>query len=152
MHISALGKQVQVVNRVKDEQGNPVPYDAWIDGTVLVIQESAMVPEGVARIIVHSSMYKIDPISYTGQYKLGVKDWGMDVTPISKSEASPLELVTRENLTPDRQFGFKREDGKQLKPVRINNPIRRHDPIAANTPGPRQDGAYPAGFGEGYSK
>src|SRR6266480_5053777 len=141
MSISALGKQVTVVNRVRDDKGEVVPYDAFIDGTVLVIRESERVHEGVARIIVHNSMYKIDPISYNGLYKLGVADWGMDVSPINESEAKPLELVDRESLTPDRQFGYKRQDGKSYQPKRINNTIRRHDPVGMNIPGPRQDGA-----------
>jgi hypothetical protein len=148
MNIATLGKQVQVVNRVRDENGKPVQYDAWIDGTVLVIQESVSLPEGVARIIVHGSMYKIDPLSQAGHYKLGVADWGMPVDPISVAESKPLELIERESLGPNRQFGAKDEFGRTLKAHRINNPIRRHDPISANIPGPNQDGVRPAGFGD----
>ena len=143
-----FANQVVVVNRVKDEQGNTVPYDAWIGGQVLVIKESVSLPPGIARIIVHNSMYKMDGVSYMGKYKLGVAEWGMEIGPITVAEAHPLELIERESLTPDRQFGFVNKDGKQLQPVRINNPIRRHDPMVANIPSPNKDGAFPAGFGE----
>jgi hypothetical protein len=143
-----IGKQVTVVNRVRDDKGQPVPYDAFIGGTVVVIRESERLPEGIARIIVHNSMYKIDPISFEGHYKIGVPEWGLPIDPITEAEAHPLELVERENLTPDRQFGYKRQDGKSYRPKRFGNTIRRHDPLALNIPGPRQDGAMPAGFGE----
>lgn len=152
MNISSLGKMVVIVNRMRDASGSVVPYDAFIDGTCMIIRETAHLPEGLARIIVHNSMYSIDPHNFGGQYKLGVEEWGMPITPLTPKDVNRIELIERESLTPDRQFGATAKDGKKLMPVKINNPIRRHDPISMNIPGPRQDGAHPAGFGDSVTK
>src|SRR5438552_17924478 len=101
-----FANQVVVVNRVRDEQGNPVPYDAWIGGQVLVIKESVSLPPGIARIIVHNSMYKMDGVSYIGKYKLGVADWGMEMSPITVADAHPVELTERASLIHDWHVGF----------------------------------------------
>ena len=139
---------VKVINRVVDEDGKPVPYDAHVAGECITIVDSVSLPEGMARIIVHNSMYEMDPFGFQGKYKLGVKEWGIPVDPIKKSELDArVELIEREALTPDRQFGFKNKDGKQYQPKRISNPIRRQEPLAVNMPG-RQDGAFPGTYGE----
>jgi hypothetical protein len=142
------GKVVKVINRVRDARGAPVPYDAHVDGDCITIQDDVWLPEGLARIAVQGSMYSIDPISSAAQYRLGVAEWGIPINPLSLQEVERPELIEREALTPDRQLGYKNSAGKTLKPVRINNPIRRHDPISQNMPGPRQDGALPGGYGE----
>jgi hypothetical protein len=144
-----LGVQnVKIINRVRDEKGKHVPYDAHIAGECVTIEKEIWLPVGYARVVVHGSMYSMDPVTNQGQYRLGVEEWGMDVSPIPVSEVQRLELIEREQLTPDRQIGSKNKDGKTLKPVRLNNPIRRHDPIGQNMPGPRQDGAHPGGYGD----
>jgi hypothetical protein len=143
-----LGTLVTVYNRVRDAEGKVVPYDAHFDGDVIRIMESERVPEGIARIIVHGSMYAMDPHGFDGKYKLGVQEWGLPIDPLTPADLDRVELIERERLTPDRQFGFKDKDGKRYMPVKFSNVIRRHDPISMNIPGPRQDGALPAGFGE----
>jgi hypothetical protein len=152
MVLSSLGAIVTVVNRVVDEQGQKVPYEAYVDGTVMKIVDSAPVPAGVARIIVHNSMYAIDPVTYSGQYKLGVKEWGLPVEDLPLPTVQRLELVERAHLGPHRQFGATDpKTGKKYTPYRLRNDIRRHDPITQTMPGPRQDGAFPGGFGDAFA-
>lgn len=151
--LSSLGKMVVVVNRVVDEHGNRVPYEAYIDGTVLKIMDEEHVPSGIARIIVHNSMYALDPDTYIGQYKLGVAAWGLPVDDLPLSEVQRLELINREQLPVHRQFGaVDNKTGKKYQAVRRHNPVRRHDPIAQNLAGSRQDGATAIGFGEAFAK
>ena len=144
MFLNALGPVVTVVNRVVDDEGKPVPYQAYIDGTVLVIHDQVGIPAGVARIIVHNSMYAIDPETYTGQFRLGVAEWDMPVGPLLFSTISKREeLIDRESLPGSRQ---------KVERVRLHNPIRRHDSTSSPFVGSREDGTVSAGYGEAFAK
>jgi hypothetical protein len=151
--LTALGPTVKVVNRQVDEHGQPVPYEAHVGGDVIRILDEAHVPAGVARIIVHHSMYRLDPVTNTGQYKLGVPEWGMPVDPLPPSEWQRVELIEREYLPPLRQIGaVDPRTGRRYQPTRIHNPIRRHDPLAVSAPKPNEPGAHPGGFGEAFAR
>ena len=143
-------KIVTVVNRVVDADGKRVPYQAYFDGTVITIQDSEPVTAGAARVIVHNSMYRIDPDTNYGLYRLGVKEWGMPVEDVSDAEVhSRNELIDREQLPPHRQFGaIDSKTGKRYQQFVKKQPIRRHDPIAISSPGARDDGVFPGGFGD----
>lgn len=152
--LSALGKSVRIVNRVVDENGKKVPYEAYVDGDSFKIEDEIMLPSGVARIIVHNSMYAIDPETCYGQYKLGVAEWGMDVSDLPTSQVQRLELIEREQLPPHRQFGAPdhKTGLRKYTPYRKSNPVRRHDPVAQTLVHGRKDGATAVGFGEAFDK
>lgn len=156
MVLSQYGESVTVVNRVVDSAGKPVPYDAHVDGDVITIVDSVSLPSGIARIIVQGSMYCLDPETRQGQYKLGIKEWGVTapIDPVSQEEIRDrLELIERTKLPPDRQYGWTTTDGKKFAAVRTKIALSpRSDPIAMNVPGPRQDGAHPGGFGDAFTK
>ena len=150
MSLSHLGEPVTVVNRLRDANGRPIPWDIHVDGDCITITESTVLPAGVARIAIQGSMFAFDPQSLQGDYRLGVADWDMPVTPLPLAELQKrIELIERTKLPPDRQFGWKSANGKTFSVVRTSIPqSRRHDPLALSVPGPHQDGALPAGFGD----
>jgi len=152
--LSSLGKIVTIINRVIDADGKRVPYEAYIDGTVIKIEDSYPIQEGLARIIVHNSMYCIDPDTYTGQYKLAVKEWGMPSEDLPLAEIKDrVELINREQLPPNRQFGaVDQKTGRKYQTFYKKQAIRRHDPIKVVGPGANEDGAHPGGFGEAFAR
>jgi hypothetical protein len=153
MLVTSLGPTVTVVNRAVDEDGQPVPYEAHIDGQVIRIDRAVDLPVGIARIIVHHSMYRLDPVTQQAQYRLGVAEWGLPTDPLPPEEWQREELVDRANLGPARQHGAKDpRTGRRLALMRIVNPIRRHDPLVVSAPKPNQDGVHPGGFGEAFAR
>jgi len=153
MSVGTLGPSVYVVNRLTNDRGHSIPYEAYVDGTAFKIAEGIHLPTGIARILVHNSMYAIDPISNAGQYKLGVEAWGMPIDALPITVWKRPELVERPYLGPERQHGrVNARTGKKLQLVSIHNPVRRHDPVAMNIPGPAQDGAHPGSFGDAFTK
>lgn len=148
MNPFGLGAVVRLVNRVVDEDGARVPQEYMVGGEAFWIRDTLDVPAGVARIVIHQSMYKLDPVSHGAVYKVGCEELGVPTEPIPVAETKRLELLEREYLPPDRQFGAKDRYGRTLKPVRMHNPIRRMDPIAINAPRPSENGALPGEYGD----
>jgi hypothetical protein len=148
-----LGPIVTVYNRQVDENGHRVPYDAFIDGQCITIKDSHPFPEGLARIIVHHSMYKMDPDTSNGEYRLGVKEWDLPVDDLKLAEIQRVELIERELLPPNRQFGAKDpKTGRRYQAVTRKQSIRRHLPMQQVSPRANEDGAHAGGFGEAYSR
>lgn len=154
MVLSQYGESVTVINRVVDAEGKHVPYDAHVDGDVVTITDQVTLPSGIARIIVQGSMYCLDPETRQAQYKLGIKEWETPISPVTVQEIRDrIELIERGKLPPDRQYGWVSSDGKTFKAVRTAiTQSPRSDPIVQHTPGPRQDGALPGGYGDAFTK
>jgi hypothetical protein len=134
-----LGPVVRLVNRVIDEKGERVPQNVTYSGEALVVKDTLDVPVGAARVLIHQSMYKVDPVSGTPSYRLGCSALGCPVDDIPKQEAYRQELIDRELMTESER--------KKMKMVRIHNPI---NPGLSRGPGGiRQDaeGAQPGEFG-----
>lgn len=141
MNPFGLGPVVRVVNRVVDADGKRVPVECMVGGEAFVVTDHVDLPSGLARIAIQQSMYRIDPVTFAADYKLGCEKLGAPTSDIPVSETQRAELVDRDLLPPHRQ---------NVKTVRIHNPIRRMDSIMVKAPKPNSDGAFPAGFGEHY--
>lgn len=139
MNPFGLGPVVRVVNRVVDSDGKRVPYECMVGGEAFWINDTLDLPRDVARLVIHHSMYRIDPVTSQADYRLGCEKLGTPTSDLSVAEVDRVELIDRELLPPNRQ---------NVKTVRIHNPIRRMDPLMSNTPKPNTDGAFPASFGE----
>jgi hypothetical protein len=147
MNPFGLGAVVRLVNRVVDADGNRVPQEFMVGGVAFWLKDTLDVPIEVARIVIQQSMYKIDPVTYGASYKVGCEALGIPIDSIPLEETQRLELIEREYLTPDRQFGAKDRHGRTLKPVRMHNPIRRKDPLSVGAPHPSDNGALPGEYG-----
>lgn len=136
---------VTLVNRVRDPQGRVIPYEVMFDGESEKIVETLTVPVGIARILVHNSMFRWDPNGGEPRYKLAVREWGMDETPISVEQIGD-ELLDRS----DPSIGPRRTiHGKILTKGRpLQNVDQRRDPLSVRTTGAREDGVFPGGFGK----
>lgn len=139
-----FGNMVRLVNRVIDKDGNRVPWEVRIGGEVVKMTDTLDLPIGMARIAVHQSMYRVDPVTGAADYRLGVLDvasgnplWGLPVDDIGLDQVTRTELYGRE-LDPA---------SRKVETRRMHNPIRRHDPLAQDTPRPEEDGAHPGHFG-----
>ena len=133
----AQGAVVRLVNRVVDADGKRVPRKYMVGGIAFWIHEYLDVPVEYAGLILHQSMYKIDPVNHRGEYRLGCERFGTLMTDVSVDETERLELVDRSLLPPARQ---------QANPTRIHNPIRRFDKLSINDPRDG-DGAFSGEFG-----
>lgn len=134
---------VTLVNRLVDEAGELIPQEFMFDGECVWVRDKLTVPVGIARVLVHHSMFKMDAFTNRPQYKLGVEEWGLPTTPITPDEIGD-ELVDRESLGWPRQT----VKGKVLKkgpPLR--NVAQRHDALSVNDPR-GGDGAFPGFYGE----
>jgi len=138
---------VKLVNRVRDKNGKPVPYTAYYGGDTVVIVDELRVPLGPARVIIHHSMYKQEPDTLYSSYRLGCPDLGLPCDPLTEEEVNRLELVDRDLLGPDRQFGAKDRFGRALKPVKKVYHAMRNDPLTIPDPG-SGDGAFAGTYGE----
>lgn len=138
-----LDPTVTLVNRLVDASGNRIPYTAMFDGESVVILDELPVPVGIARIIVHNSMFRVDPYGGEPQYKLGVKEWGLDVSPLAPTDISD-ELIDRSDPAIGPRMTIK---GTKLGKGRPLPPPRRHDPMNIREPGGREDGAFPGVYG-----
>lgn len=134
-----LGPVVRLVNRVVDENGERVPQNVTFSGEALVVKDTLDVPIGAARVIIHQSMYKVDPVSGTPSYRLGCQKFGLPTDDLPKSEAYRQELIERELMTESER--------KKMKIVKIHNPI---NPGLSRGPANirvADEGAQPGEFG-----
>ena len=129
---------VRLVNRVIGPDGKRVPHEYMVGGVAFWIHEYLDVPVEYAELLIHQSMYKIDPVSNRGDYRLGCEKFGVPVTDVPLVETERAELIDRSLLSPLRQ---------KLKPTRFHNPIRRMDPMKQADPR-AGDGAFPGEFGD----
>lgn len=141
MLLMQFGPTVTVINRVVSEDGKRVPYEGMLDGQPFVVVDTMDLPTNLARIIVHNSMFRIDPVTSEPQYRLAIKSWNMDVSDVPV-HATEGELVDR-SLLPEPRL-------KSLRSIKIHNPIQRRDPTTLMNPGARADGAFSGGHGESY--
>src|SRR5258708_2315334 len=138
---------VTVVNRVRDKDGKPVPWTAYYGGESFTIVDKVSMPLGAARVVIHHSMYKLEPDTMFGSYRLGCEELGLPTDPLTQDEVGRIELIDRELLGADRQFGAKDRFGRKLTPVRKQYRAMRHDSLIAANPG-SGDGAYAGEVGE----
>lgn len=134
-----MGPVVRLVNRVVDEKGERVPQEVMLGGEALWIRDFTDMPLGAARIVIHQSMYKIDPVTGAPSYKLGCQALGVPVDDLPVSETRRTELIERE-LMPE-------SERKKMKLEKIHNPInpglsRGVVPIKGTA-----EGAQPGEFG-----
>ena len=142
------GRTVRVVNRVVGEDGRPVPHDFMFGGEAGRITDSLDLPVGVARVVIHHSMYKMDPVNNIPEYTLGCAELGADEAPLTLAETKRAELIARELLTPDRQFGAKDKFGRTFQAVPIHNPINPRRDASPIGPRPNEGGVHPGEFGD----
>jgi len=139
---------VRVVNRVRDETGALVPHDFMFGGEAGRITDYLDLPVGVARVVIHHSMYKMDPVNSIPEYKLGCAELGADESPLAVAETNRSELIVRELLTPDRQFGAKDKFGRTFQAREIYNPINPRRDASPIGPRPTEGGVHPGEFGD----
>jgi len=132
-----LGPLVKVINRVRGADGSLIPYEGVVDGEAIVVRDTLDLPLGVARILIHGSMYRVDPVTLETAYKLGCAELGAPEDPIPVEETQRVELIDRSGLP---------EQKMELQRIRNNNRVRRHDPIGVSTPAPNADGALQGSF------
>lgn len=126
---------VKLVNRVVGKNGKPVPQTYTFDGRPVTVSDPIIVPEGVARILIHQSMYTLDVSTNIPQYRLGCPEWDLPVTPIIEgSLLEKNELIDRSKMA----------SGAKVKTVHINNPVMRNTPMGVDTRG--GDRAFPGSF------
>ena len=133
------GPIVRVVNRVVDDNGERVPYNAMFSGEALVLRDTMDMPLGMARVVIHGSMYKIDPVSGAPSFKLGCSSLGCPVDDLALSEVTRVELIDRSLMSESER--------KKMKLERIHNPI--NPGLSRGPAGIRADteGAQPGEFG-----
>lgn len=136
---------VELVNRVRDASGKPVPWRGMFGGDQVWITDRLHVPEGVARILIHQSMYKVEPDTSHAEYRLGCEVLGVPTEPIPLEDTQRAELLDREMLTPDRQLGTKDARGRELAIVKRPYRPSRRDPIKVDNPG-LDSGAFSGAF------
>lgn len=147
MALGGFEPTVKVVNRVVRADGTKVPYTAYFGGDTVTFTDAIHVPRGVARIIIHNSMYRQEPDTFAVEYKLGCLEMQVPEDPVSEEDVDRMELIDRSLLSPDRQFGAKDQWGRALKPWRRVYTPRRTDPISIVDPG-KGDGAFSGQYGE----
>lgn len=135
-----MGPVVRLVNRVVDENGKRVPIEFMVGGEAIWLRDSLDVPIGVARIMIHQSMYKIDPVTGLPSYRVGCNTLGCEETDLPASETKRMELVDRDLMSESER--------SKMRVEKIHNPI---NPALSRRPsaGPRagDDGAHPGEFG-----
>jgi len=138
---------VTVINRVRDADGKPVPYTAYYGGESYTFDDKIQLALGEARVVIHHSMYRLEPDTMYGHYKLGSPELGLPCDPLPVGEVHKEELIDRELLPVDRQLGSKDRFGRTLTRVEKRyRPMRTDDWVAPN-PG-SGDGAYAGSYGE----
>lgn len=133
------GPVVRLVNRVVDDKGAKVPQEYMIGGEALWVRDTLDIPLGEARILIHQSMYKVDPVSGTPSYRLGCPALGCPDDDLPVAEVQRKELIERELLPASER--------KKMKYEKIHNPInpgmsRGVVPIKGNA-----EGVQPGEFG-----
>lgn len=134
-----LGPSVRITNRVVDESGERIAQEYMVGGEAVWVRDTLDVPLGVARIMIHQSMYKIDPVNSTPSYRLGCKELGIDPSDIQLADTQRLELLERE-LLPE-------SERKKMKVERLHNPINPGLSRGARTIRDNEEGALPGEFG-----
>ena len=152
MSLSALGEPVTIVNRVRTATGEPVPYDAHVDGDCITIRDQITVPAGIARIIVQGSVYALDPRVDLAerQFRLGVAEWGLPVDTLVEADVKAAEAVLEDEKL--HQYDRTTKGGHKYIGTRRPVHLARRDPLELSMPGPRQDGAFPGGYGEAATR
>jgi len=139
---------VRVVNRVRDETGAPVPHDFMFGGEAGRITDYLDLPVGVARVVIHHSMFRMEPVNSVPEYTLGCAELGADESPLAVADTKRSELVDRRLLPPARQFGAKDKFGRTFKTVEIYNPINPRRDASPIGPRPTEGGVHPGEFGD----
>lgn len=130
-----LEPTVVLVNRVVDDDGRPVPHIGMFDGQRVEIVDRLPVPYSVARILIHHSMFRLDPNTNLAEYKLGCPEMQLPTDVLKQSEIDQRnELLDRDKMT----------HGQRVKAVALNNPIRRTTPVSMDASG--GDRAFPGFF------
>lgn len=135
-----FGQTVRLKNRVIDDKGERVPIEFMVGGEAIWVRDTLDAPIGVARIMIHQSMYKVDPVTGLPSYKLGCDRLGCEETDLPVAETKRLELLDRD-LMPESARG-------KMRVEKIHNPINpalSRRPQAG--PGAGNDGAFPGEFG-----
>lgn len=131
-----LGRTVRLVNRVVDEKGEKVPQEYMYSGEAFKVRDTLDVPEGIARIVIHQSMYKLDSATGLPAYKLGAREFGIPIDDL------PLKEIERDELL-DRPESQK----KRMELKRIVNPINPGQSRGPAPIRPSAEGAQPGEFG-----
>lgn len=134
-----MGPVVRLVNRVRDADGKQVPWEGMAGGEALWVVDTLDVPLGVARILIHQSMYKVDPANGSPSYRLGCVKLGAPEEPLTVDEVTRIELFDRELMSEDEQ--------KKMVTKRIHNPINPAMSRGARILRPTDEGAMPGEFG-----
>lgn len=141
---------VRVINRVVDAQGSPVPWTAYVNGEPMRIEREVILPAAMARVVVHQSMYRLDPEAFVASYRLGVAEWGLPTDPIPLAEVERVELLDRDLLPPSQRVGGRDRFGRRLQYVPLHAPIQRTDPLAVGVVDSRSDGVTAVGYGDAF--
>jgi hypothetical protein len=131
--------EVRLVNRIIDEHGQRVPQEYMFSGEAVVIQDVLDVEVGIARILIHQSMYKIDPVDGSSKYKLGCEKLETPTGDIPVADIDRIELIDRD-LLPESQR-------RKMKYEHLHNPINPNmsrGPLAIKG---NVDGSQPGEFG-----
>lgn len=131
-----IGRTVRLINRVVDETGKRVPQEYMVGGEAVWVRDTLDVPVGLARIIVHQSMYKLDSATGIPAYKLGCREFDIPIDDLPLKEAQRDELIDR----PESQK-------KKMKKEYINNPINPGQSRGPQQIKPNAEGAQPGEFG-----
>jgi len=107
-----------------------------VGGQAFWIHEYLDVPVEYAELIIHQSMYRIDPVSNRGDYRLGCDKFGTPMADVPVAETERVELIDRSLLSPVRQ---------KATHTRFHNPIRRMDSLTQADP-KSGDGAFAGEF------
>ncbi len=134
-----MGPVVRLVNRVVNEKGERVPQNVTFGGEALVVRDTLDVPIGAARVILHQSMYKVDPVSGAPAYRLGCSALNCPIDDLPVKDAYRTELIERELMSESER--------SKMKLVKIHNPI---NPGLSRGPGAIREtaeGSQPGEFG-----
>lgn len=134
-----MGPVVRLVNRVIDEDGSRVPQEYMFGGEAVWVRDTLDVPIGVARVIIHQSMFKIDPVSGAPTYKLGCLKLDCPIDDVPVASIKRAELIERE-LLPE-------SERKKMKFERIHNPINPGLSRGTSAIKGGDEGAQPGEFG-----
>lgn len=131
------GPLVRIINRVVDEKGERVPQECMFGGEATWIRDSLDVPIGIARILIHQSMYKLDALTGLPLYKLGCRSF----------ENCPVDDLPVNELNRDELIDRSEAQKKRMKLTRINNPINPGQSRGPQQIRPNAEGAQPGEFG-----
>lgn len=137
--VFGLGPAVRLVNRVRDADGKQVPWEGMVGGEAVWVHDTLDVPLGVARILIHQSMYKVDPANGAASYRLGCAKLGAPEDPLTVDEVTRQELFERELLSDAERA--------KVQTKRIHNPINPAMSRGARVLRGTEEGALPGEFG-----